>query len=393
MSLIEILIFLLERKRYTIGIPFLAGILGFVIAWNLPEYYKSEIRVILDTGSKTTNVNSLVKNAAASASNLIGSLGGAMAGGQENEDLYLEIVNGRDVQWATIEKFRLDTIYKGAKHKETLLKSFDKDIKIDVDELTGVISCAYEAKNKVLARDIVRFVVEEANAKYVKLRKERALQTIEQLKVFKQSIVVSVDSLSEVLINFYRDNNLLDLESQLKLTIASLASYEEQINNIRINESRAGTDNSSVAELRKRRAILEREFQKLRGEYSKDYLPSKNSVHINSDWAAEKLIEQEKLESDFKRLFTMLETIETNIIIEEGNAAKNLPIIQVVQDAYLADYKSKPKRAKWAVAASALTFVLIFSFLILRGIYNEELPCEQNTRESVKKILKTLFNR
>jgi uncharacterized protein involved in exopolysaccharide biosynthesis len=386
MSLIDVLIFLLKRKKYSFGIPFLAGILGFVIAWISPEYYKSEIRVFLDTGSRTTSVNSLVKSAM--SSNMLGSLGASIGGGgtQENEDLYLEIVSGRDVQWATIEKFKLDTIYKGVKYKEALLKSFDKDIKIDVDELTGIVSCEYEAQNKVLARDLVRFVVEEANTRYVKLRKERALQTIEQLNIFKQSIVASVDSLSKVLIAFYRDNNLLDLESQLKLTITALAGYEEQINNIKISENRSGTDNSSVAEFRKRRVILEREFQKLRGEYSDDYLPGKNSVYINSDWATEKLIEQGKLESDFKRLFTMLEAIESNIVMEEGNAAKNLPVIQIVQDAYLADYKSKPKRAKWAMMSAVLVFMLINSLLITRAIYIGEL--ESENRELLRKIVK-----
>jgi len=390
MSLIEIFIFLLQRKKYSIGIPFLAGILGFVIAWILPEYYKSEIRVFLDTGSKTANINSLVKNAA--SSNMLGSLGTNLEniGAQESEDLYLEIVNGRDVQLATIEKFRLDTIYKFAKYKETLLKRFDKDLKIGVDELTGIISCGYEAKNKVLARDLVRFVVEEANIKYIKMRKERALQTIEHLNTFKQSIVASVDSLSNVLVDFYRANNLLDLESQLKLTITSLASYEEQINNIRINENRAGTDNSSIAELRKRRAILEREFQKLRGEYSKDYLPSKSSVFINSDWAVEKLIEQEKLESDFKRLFTMLETIESNIVMEEGNAAKSLPVIQIVQDAYLADYKSKPKRAIWAVISSAFAFIIVNALTLGKGIINGEISASKELKENLEKILKSL---
>jgi capsule polysaccharide export protein KpsE/RkpR len=305
----------------------------------------------------------------------------------------LEIVNGRDVQLATIEKFRLDTIYKSAKYKETLLKRFDKDIKIKVDELTGVISCSYEAKNKVLARDLVRFVVEEANAKYVKLRKERALQTIEHLNIFKQSIVASVDSLSKVLITFYRDNNLLDLESQLKLTVTALAGYEEQINNMRISESKAGSDNSTTAELRKRRFILEKEFQKLRGEYSEDYLPSKNSVYVNSDWAAEKLIQQGRLEGDFKRLFTMLETIESNIVMEEGNAAKNLPIIQIVQDAYLADYKSKPKRVMWAAAFFLISAAIVCSILILRGILNNEIPCEEESKNNIKRLLKAGFTK
>jgi len=182
------------------------------------------------------------------------------------------------------------------------------------------------------------------------------------------------------------------LESQLKLTVTALAGYEEQINNMRISESKAGSDNSTTAELRKRRFILEKEFQKLRGEYSENYLPSKNSVYINSDWAAEKLIEQGKLESDFKRLFTMLETIESNIVMEEGNAAKNLPVIQIVQDAYLADYKSGPKRAVWAVVAALLSFVLINSILITKAIYIGELKSEN--QEALRKFVKAfgVFN-
>ncbi len=390
MSFTEILIFLLERKKYSIGIPFLAGVLGFVVAWILPPYYKSEIRVVLDTGSKTMDMSSLLKNAV--PSNLLGALGNGMQS-SENEDLYLEIIDGRDVHLATIEKFRLDTIYKRAKYKETLIKQFYKDIKIEIDELTGVVSCAYEAKNKELARDLVRFIVEEANAKYIKLRKERALQTIEQLNSFKQSIVASADSVSEHLVNFYRDNNLLDLESQLKLTIATLASHEEQINNLKINESKAGSDNSTAAEFRKRRYILEKETQKLRGEFTKEYVPSKNSVYINSDWAVEKLIEQERLEANLKRIFMTLEMIESNIVMEESNAAKNTPIIQVVQDAYLADYKSKPKRVLWAIVAALISAAIIYSILIISGILKDEISCEEKTRDSLKKIFKACLHK
>jgi uncharacterized protein involved in exopolysaccharide biosynthesis len=383
MSLAEVLIFLLGRKKYSFGLPFLAGVLGFVIAWILPPYYKSEIRVLLDTDSQTMNINSLLKGAA--SSNLLSALGTNM-GGSENEDLYLDIISGRDVMLATIEKFRLDTIYKSAKYKETLIKQFNKDIKVDIDELAGIVSCEYEAQNKELARDLVRFVVEEANARYVKLRKERALQTIEQLTSFKQGIKASADSLSEVLVKFYRDNNLLNLGSQLQLTISALAGYEEQIKNLKISESKTGADNSTSAELSKRRRILEREAQKLRGDFSEDYVPNKSSVYVNSDWAVEKLIEQEKLESDLKRIFTTLEIIEGNIVLEEGNAVKNLPVIQVVQDAYLADYKSKPKRAVWAVAAAILCFTLINSLFIIKGIYTGELKSEY--QEILKEILK-----
>ena len=207
---------------------------------------------------------------------------------------------------------------------------------------------------------------------------------------FKQGIKASADSLSDVLVKFYRDNNLLNLESQLQLTIAALAGHEEQIQNLKISESKSGTDNSTAAELRKRRYILEKEAQKLRGDFSEDYVPNKNSVYINSDWAVEKLIEQEKLESDLKRIFATLEIVEGNIVMEEGNAAKNLPVIQIVQDAYLADYKSKPKRVLWSIAAFAIAFILVSVFFIVRGITSGELETEKERREKIRKFLNSL---
>jgi hypothetical protein len=225
------------------------------------------------------------------------------------------------------------------------------------------------------------------------LRKGRALQTIEHLKSFRQSLLASTDSLSEFMVNFYKDNNLLNLAAQLQLTISTIAGYEAQINNFKINEIKANSDNSTATELRKKREILEREVQKLRGEYSKDYLPSKKSVYINSDWAMEKLIEQERLEADLKRFFVTLEMIEGNIVMEEGNAAKNLPVIQIVQDAYLPDYKSGPKRVVWALAAAISVFVFLFLLLVLHGIISGKIPCEEKTRESIKELLRVSFNR
>ncbi len=91
MSLSEMLIFLLKRKRYSLGIPFIAGVLGFIIAWILPEYYKSEIRILLDTGTKSSGLTSLLPNAVSSS--VFGSIAGLDENAQNGEDMYLEIIS------------------------------------------------------------------------------------------------------------------------------------------------------------------------------------------------------------------------------------------------------------------------------------------------------------
>ena len=86
----------------------------------------------------------------------------------------------------------------------------------------------------------------------------------------------------------------------------------------------------------------------------------------------------------------MLEAIESNIVMEEGNAAKNLPVIQIVQDAYLADYKSKPKRAIWAVVMSVITFIFMTLFLISQGMLSGELNCKPEARNNLMNLLKVI---
>ncbi|GHV14484.1 polysaccharide chain length determinant protein [Fibrobacterales bacterium] len=385
MSFIDVLFFLLKRKKFFLGVPVLAGILGVALAWILPPYYKSEIRVVLDSGTKSVGISNMLKSF--SSSNALSDLAGSGLGGSsgENEDLYLAILDSRDLLLSAIEKFHLDTIYKN-KYKETLVKKFYKDLKVEIDNLTGVISCSYETKNKELARDIVSFVVEDANNRYIKLKREKSVQTLMHLRNLRGNASRSVDSLSQILIEFYRKNNLLELKTQMELTLSALAGYEEQIKNLRISESKAG-ENSSAAELQKRRYILEREFQKLRGGYTEDYTPSKNSIYINSDWAMQKILEQEQMENDLKRFIGVLEMLEMQIVVEEGNSVKNLPVIQIVQNAYIPDYKSKPKRAIYGFVGFVIAGFIVYGILILRGMLSGELECDKNTLATIKKLL------
>jgi uncharacterized protein involved in exopolysaccharide biosynthesis len=76
--------------------------------------------------------------------------------------------------------------------------------------------------------------------------------------------------------------------------------------------------------------------------------------------------------------------------MEEGNAAKNLPVVQIVQDAYLADYKSGPKRATWAMVTFVVAFIFTTIFLILQGILHDNLNCEQKIKDSIIKFLKAI---
>jgi uncharacterized protein involved in exopolysaccharide biosynthesis len=203
----------------------------------------------------------------------------------------------------------------------------------------------------------------------------------------------SVRLAGQNLIDFYRENKLLNLETQLKLTLTALSSYEEQIQNYQLSEARLEGNYATLQDLRKKRQVLESQFHKLRGEYAPDYKPDANSIYVNSDWAVQKLLEQKQLEVDLERTVKLHEMTNSQEILAEMNLLKQAPVIQIVQAAYMPDWKSGPKRAKWAIVGFGFAFVLAFVLLVLYGIRSGELPCEPKTREALDSFWAALLGR
>ena len=285
-------------------------------------------------------------------------------------------------------KFRLDTLYK-KKADELSLKRFSKDVMIGEDP-SGIISCAFEAKNKVMARDIVRYMVQMSNERYLTLQKERLQYSVEYLKTQERELMDSVRAISDELVAFYRDNNLVDLEAQTELTVKALAGYETQINNYKLSEQVQGRDNADASEMRKKRQLLERKFRELRGKYDEKYVPTDKSLYVNSDWASEKMLYQQQRTADLKRYYTLLEYVSTEKMNTESQSLKNQPVIQIVQDAYLPDWKTRPKRAVWALAGFAASFVLTLFFVIYQGIRTGGIANSGDTLRKLEQIKASL---
>lgn len=387
MAYFDIFCYCLKRKKVFL-IPVVVALLCFVLAWVMPPIYTTEIRLQIDASSSEMGsfgaVSSMLKSSAGGLSN--GSIA-SLLGSQNTikpSDLYLEILSGREVALSTIHKFRLDTLYK-KKADELSLKRFNKDVMIGEDA-SGIISCAFEAKNKVMARDIVRYMVDISNERYLKLQKERLQYSIQYLKSQERELMDSVRSISDELVRFYRDNNLVNLEAQTELTVKALAGYEAQINNYKLSEQVQGKNNADANEMRKKRLLLERKFRELRGKYDSNYVPTEKSLYLNSDWASEKTLYQEQRAADLKRFTTLLEFVSTEKMNTESQSLKNQPVIQIVQDAYLPDWKTRPKRAVWAIAGFIGSFVLTLFFVVYHGISTGAIANCGEARQKLEQI-------
>ena len=385
MSYFDVFCFCLKKKKF-FAVPVIVAVICFFLAWIMSPIFKTEIRLKIDASSDSSPMSALstaYKSLTSSgASGLSSFLSTSKA--MKPSDLYLEILSGREIALSTIHTFRLDTMYKKDAN-ELLLKKFRKDIFIDEDQ-AGVISCAMESKHKELARSVIRYMVAQSNEKYLKLQKENLQYSLDYLKKSQKELTDSVKHIGEELVEFYRENNLVDLKSQMELTLAALGGYETQINNYKLSEKMSGKDNADAHELRKKRQLLEQKFRELRGSYSEDYKPSNKSMYINSGWAVSKVLYEQQREADLKLYAAMLEAASIEIMETEAMILKTQPVIQIIQDAYLPDWKERPKRAKWAIAGFAVSFTVTFLFLILRGLLSGEIPNSEPVRERLIQI-------
>ena len=391
MAYFDIVCYCLTKKKLFV-FPVLVALICFGIAWVLPPIYATELRLQVDaSNSESASIGSVSSMFKSSMGSLSQSGLASMIGSQnviKPSDLYLEILSGREVALNTIHKFRLDTLYK-KKADELTLKRFYKDVSIAEDE-SGIISCGFEGKDKVMARDIVRHMVKISNERYLTLQRERLQYSIEYLRNQERELMDSVKAISDELIEFYRENNLVDLNSQMEITVKALAGYETQINNYKLSEQMQGKDNADKNETRKKRLLLEKKFRELRGRYDTTYVPTDKSLYINSDWASEKMLYQERRGSDLRRFQTLLEFVSTEKMNTESQNLKNQPVIQIIQDAYLPDWRIRPKRAKWAIGGFVASFFVTLFFVIYKGISTGAIVGSEGARRKLEQVKSSL---
>lgn len=371
--------YLFEKKKTVLGVPILCGLLGFLLAWVLPPVYRTEIRLRVDeaTESSIPSLAGVSKSVLGGLESYVGKTSGI-----EPEDFYIEVLTGRDVSLKTIDKFKLDTLFK-KDSRDLLLKRFSEEFDVSLEN-TGIISCAFESKNKKLAQDLLRFTVQTANDKYIDLQRNRLSQNLLYLRQLQANIQDSINETHQELNRFLKENEVIDLKSQLQITIAALAGYEEQIRNLKRSEANLGGEALSVDELRRKRLLLEKEYAEIR--FGK---PGK-SIYVNTNWAASKLVEQTQLEARMERQLKIHELIASEIASTEAKAMKSMPVIQILQDAYMPDWKTRPKRAVWALGFFTISFVLISISLLVHGIVSDKLEASPEVRDGIKRLIQSL---
>jgi capsule polysaccharide export protein KpsE/RkpR len=388
-SLIDILILGLKNKRKLIGIPLATAVLLFIIVSFLPKIYYTESRLRIDDPNSQQMMMMLGTN-----KNLSSLLGKSK--NDEPTDLYLELLNGRNNLFGAIHEFKLDSVYK-IKIYDLVLKKFRKTLTIDVDD-NGIVFCGIEGENRELNCKIVNYLVCNANQRYTTLQKERLALNTRYLSDERKQLIDTLESMNEELVGFYHNNNVVNIEKQIEYSLAALASYEDKLKSLEIEQKFSSDELAKntprMQENRRRINILQKEFDALRGgngtKFQDTSKPTRSSIYLNPDWGLNKLFYERTLTTRLEIAKDFLAIISKELALTESELSRDIPVVQVIQPPYIPDWKVKPKRIHYALLGWLVAFTFVSSYLLLNAFLSGELKGDAALQKKVLELLKSL---
>jgi len=385
MNILDALLVLAKKKKTLIIIPFVFSILTFIIISLLPKVYYSETRV------RINDSNSPAKLALGLNKNLASLFGQNLS--SESQIMYDEILSSRNNLVAAIRKFSLDTVYK-KKPIDLILKQWKKDLVIEVDK-NGTVRCGMMGTNRELIISVTSYLVQNANETYMNLKNEQLELNTHFLKEKMDELMDTLENYNSDLVAFYKKNNVLNIEEQIKLSLNAIATYEEQIKVFEQQRSFAkkssGYKSPKVKELNARINILKSEILSLRETTDTSYTPLKGSLLINTNWGLDQLFFERITVSKIEIVKEFLGFVSKELAMAEAEKKNQIPIIQVIQEPYFPEWKVKPKRATYMVASFVISFIFLYGYIIYNGIEKGEITIKNKADfEKLKKIIETL---
>ena len=379
------------RRRMVFGILVAGTLVSLVYAFRLPAFYTSATTLMPpDSTSPDFSIISAL------SSNPEARLGGEALGLYTTGDLFISILQSRNVQDGLIHRFDLARYYKTQLIDDTR-KSLAASTKIEADQKSGVISISVTAGDPVLATNMARGYVEELNRVMTDnstsaARRERIFLE-ERVKDVKEKLDESAKKLSQ----FSTKSGAIDVPSQTKSMVdeglrlqAELIDGRSQLAALRQTYSE---DNLRVRALEAHNAELEQQLNKMGGQ------PQGSGAHADTTKSpyptADELPALGLTYSDLEREVRVEEGL-WEILTKQYEAAKveeaeELPTVRVLDVAEIPGRKSGPSR-RLIVELGALSSLVLAFIVVLVGMIWEAMDPRDEPKRGLTEIVSGALN-
>jgi len=380
-DLLEYLVILVKWKKFLIALllPFI--ILTYLgIYFLIEEQYDSSALLVPAEESSLGGIAGLIGNF---GTNLPFDIGAASS---PEMDMYNTIIYSRTNLQNIIDKFELYKVYKlGPEIKDYKKKA--------IETLSGNISAnetefsAYEIKVRAnspqLSADISNYIILLLNEKLIELRTQKSKNNRIFLGDRVEEIRQNLRNAEDSLMIFQEESGILEPEEQFKGIVTAFTTLETELITKQIQKSilekLRGSNSPQVASMN----IEVNEFKK-RLEEMKRYgspggiIPSIESMPENA-MSYYRLFREVEINS---KILEFILPLYEQAKIEEK---KDMPTLQVIDNAIPPEKKSYPPRTVFTLLITFSVFLIAFIFILMKE--NKKL---QNS-EKMKYVKENMF--
>lgn len=389
-SLLDLLILLIERKRMIAWVVLACTAGSIIVSFLVPKKYTATVTILAP--QQNSSLSSALSSQLGSLSG-IAALSGAGLGLKNPNDLVVGMLRGRTVEEAMIGRFGLMAEYH-ARNLEDARRDLEYRSDVDGSAKDGMIHIAFEDRNPQRAAELANGYVDELR----KLTQQLAITEASQRRLFfEQQLVQAKDSLAdaeEALKQTEQKTGVIELTGQARALIESASSLRAEIAakevEIQAMQTYATSQNPQLVQAQRELTGLRDELSKLGGsdETSAGLLVPKGKV-------PEAGLEYVRRLREVKYRETIFEILAKQFELAKLDEAKEGAVIQVVDVAVPPTKRSSPKRTLMVLGTAVVSLLLgIFAALLLAGW--DYLMSDPETRSKliyVKRMLSWKANR
>lgn len=374
-----------EKRRFLAKVTLWGLGLFTAVAFLIPTRYESTARLMPPDAQSTSGMAMMAALAGSNGSGL-GALAGDLLGMKSSGALFVDILSGRTVQDAIIDRFDLRKVYHD-RYREDARKDLAKRTNLSEDRKSGVITIVVTDHDRSRARDIAQAYVEELDRLVAQVSTSSARRERIFIEQRLQSVKHDLDAASQQFSEYASKNTAIDITEQGKAMVEAAAKLQAELiaaqSELEGLEQIYTADNVRVRSLRARVDELKQQLDKFSGLDS----PPEASDPSNSPaqfptirqlpllgvrWAD--LYRQTKIQEKVYELLTQ------QYELAKVQEAKEIPVVKVLDAPIVPEKKSFPPRVAIIFLGTLLVCFGGALFVVGRASWNAIDPEEPKKR-------------
>jgi tyrosine-protein kinase Etk/Wzc len=362
-SFLDVLVLLVERKRFILRFMLAVFVLAIVVSLLLPVRY--EAKIVLLPPQQNSSVGSSLTGQLGGALGALGALASGSLGLKNPADMYVSLLMSRTVEDGMIKRFGLMQEYH-AKRISGARKQFESRTKVLAGSKDGLIRITLEDGDPKRAAELANGYVDE----FRKLSETLAITEAARRRLFfEQQLHQAKDNLTaaeDAMTKTQQSTGVLEIDSQARALVESAAVLRGQVvaKQVEIEGMRsfATDDNPNVVLAKQELAALQSQLQRVAGSQN----DTGSDINLSKGRVTQSGMEYLRRYRELKYQETVFELLAKEFEIAKLDEAREGSIVQVVDDAVPADIKSSPHRTLIVLGATILAFLVAAFWVFVR---------------------------